>query len=318
MEEQQKPGKETSDRALRPDSNEGTDSYLYNPGIVEQAKRWIRFLAGRDIQLTRTASALYDRMVAAGPLPRELHAQGAAARADIVDRIEWTLAALENWIEAAKPPDDDAARLVIEWTDGDGRVAWAIGGLDKAAAKSLLDVVRAGASFEGQFSEEAARRIAAGVVADLRSGDLQLLRTRPLPGESTANASAFELEPRGAAYKEAIATADDGGLAMLEASLAEPEHARLAAIMDEAAYGALPADDADILADEIGPSDVDSAVSQVAEIARMSRFDAARCLLAVTNHRLDSAARSGDHASTLRLAKTISNLAACVAAESRK
>ena len=334
MEDQQAPDKGTMDRlltqlGLRPEAIADDPIFSGFVAVVDttrtprhdrilgQADRWIAFLAGRDERLNRTASALLERMAARGPLPGELRHVGDTL-ADILDRIEWTLTALENWIESQMPPDDDTARWRVQWANGDGLAAWVTDSGAVSAATSLRQVVQAGAEFEGQFGGDAAHHLAAAIVMDLRSGALRLLRTLPAPEETTEGESLFVLQSRGAAYTSAIASLDDDGLTEAEASLARPETLRLAAMMDAAAYGIVAPLDASESPDAIPPFDVTAAVAHVAGTCHLSPIDTARCLLVAANHQLDVAAREGDYDATLRLATTISGLSRFIATESRR
>src|SRR6185369_11782204 len=92
--------------------------------ILQRTMRWITFLERQADELTHIASRLYDRLAASGVFAAGESASGGEARSTTLERLEWTIAALEWWIEEQKPAGDDDARFRIRWTADDGLGCW--------------------------------------------------------------------------------------------------------------------------------------------------------------------------------------------------
>ncbi len=69
--------------------------------LLDQSQRWISFLSGQAEQLTAMASWLYDQLLAVDPRDREIVNLGGQAKEAVIDRLEWTLRALNSWIRRA-------------------------------------------------------------------------------------------------------------------------------------------------------------------------------------------------------------------------
>ena len=225
----------------------------------------------------------------------------------VVDRLEWTLTALESWIEERHPPG--ATRFRIRWIDGEGLVSWVAQEQDRTEPTSLQAIVRDGAEVEGEFSPEAAGPIARLIVAGLRSGEVQLTRLRQLSHETTSNESMFELVPRGEAYEAAVAETEDGLLEPeIEAQLGNDVTSQLAALVDDARY-ARAQEARTTTADERGLTrEIVDSVTGIARRCGIPPSEMARCLTSLVGQRLDDALRRGDYVASVRLARAISAL----------
>jgi len=287
--------------------------------ILDQTMRWVRFLEGQAKQLTNIASVLYQRLAVSTP---DLESSGAAGHSgEVVERLEWTLAALECWIEEQKP-SDERARFRIRWTDDDGLASWALGTADLTEPASLRAVVHDAAMTEGEFSSDLAVRIASLIAAGLRAGELNLLHVRPVTSESRPDESVYELIPRGESYKaarEAALPAEAAAMAAPEAAAVAPEleaalatdDMPMAAFLDHAnVAAALTASrersfDADLL----------EAITQMAQRCGLRRADVVRCWAAIVQERLDVAVNARDHEGILRLGRAINALTTLVREE---
>jgi hypothetical protein len=277
--------------------------------ILEKAQSWIEFLEGQAGALTETASRLADQLVASGvmvSLDASQDSTDDGGMAGVVNRLEWTLTALESWIEERQP--SSATRLRIRWIDWDGLVSWVAEKQDRTDPTSLEEIVRDGAEVEGEFSPEAAESIARLIVAGLRSGEVQLTRLRQLPHETTSNESIFELVPRGVAY-EAVAQTEGCLLAPeIEAQLGNDLTSQLAALVDDARY-ARAQEARTATADEPGLTrDIVDGVNGIARRCGIPASEMARCLTSLVGQRLDDALRRDDYVASVRLARAISAL----------
>jgi hypothetical protein len=286
--------------------------------ILDQTMRWVGFLENQAKQLTDIASVLYQRLAESMP---DLESIGAGDSGEIVERLEWTLASVECWIEEQKP-SGERARFRIRWTDDDGLASWIPATTDPAVRTSLRAVVYDAAITEGEFSSDLAARIASLVVARLRAREPTLLHLRPVTAECGPEESAYELISRGEGYKGA----GEDALPVEPAAMA-PEVAPVSPELEaELATDDLPVaaflDHANVAAATLAASrerafdaDLLDAIAQIADRCRLRRVDVARRLIALVQERLDTAGSGGDHEGILRLGRVISALATLVLQE---
>jgi hypothetical protein len=280
--------------------------------ILRRSMEWIGFLENQAEQLSGAAEWLYEQL-AAGDTPAVIEfvrLQG-DSRTAVIDRLEWTLAAFEYWVEERRPAVA-GARLWIRWLDDDGLAVWRSGTEDLTEPASVRGVVQDGAEVEGEFSSTAAEQIARLVVTGLRSGELRLLRLRLLDAETSREGSVFELVPRGEAYTAAIAMADDSAGVLppeLEARLSHGESRSLAAILDDASYASATASVSASRAPSL-EADLTEGINRIAVSCDIEHRAVVQCLLSLANQRLAAAISSGNHDAALRLGRAVTALAA--------
>ncbi len=281
--------------------------------IVDQSQRWIAFLQSQADALTAIVSGLYDRLAATCDLTvldvGRAHTD-VDLKARVIDRLEWTLIALESWIEEQMPSAADA-RFRIRWSDGDGVASWVVAKQDANALRPLTEIVRDGAETEGEFPSDIADAVAALVVAGVREGEVQLPRLRRLDAESNPGESLFALVPRGEAYRASVAMAADSGTllpAELEAQLNREETRQLATLLDEASYSAVQAEAASMRREPRFSHDIVDSIIQLSERCHIPSPEMARCLMTLVEGRLDSALRARDVVGSVRLAKAVGAL----------
>jgi hypothetical protein len=284
--------------------------------IVEESKRWIGFLEDQSERLTSIASGLYDRLNAS--VAHDVTARAAlkdGQRAAVVDRLEWTLASLECWIEEQQPTDLQA-RFLIRWTDTDGMASW-VGpdGEPLSQAASLYEIVQDSVATEGEFPPVLASAVARLTVEGLRTGEFDLLRTRRVQGESREGQSIFELIPRGDAFKEAMAAGQEPpALVPPEAEVVIDEALPIAAFLDQASYAADATDRTAIG----GDAELARAISRVAEGCHVPSGTMLRCLFALTREQLESAARARHYEEIIRLVSAVTRLVTLISQERGK
>jgi hypothetical protein len=314
--------------------------------ILEQTERWLRFLHAQADRLTDVAARLYKGLLAAGDLA-DVRSAGApdGAQDAVIDQLEWTLAALECWIEE-QMPSDVGAKFHIVWRDDDGLASWVVDGGHRTQQMSILAVIGDAAETEGDFSPDLSRRIAILVASALRSGELRLMRLRRLDQESSSEISVFELLPRGELYKIALASDDESMNAIppeVEACLSHGKARVLARLIDTAIceatealcapssyaaiYGASERDATSFqdglasrqqagLAERTNVT-LNQLVDRAADSCNIRRVDVVRCLFSVANYRLQASHLMGDRAAVVRYGGILSCLAPLVLREHR-
>lgn len=304
--------------------------------ILEKTERWLRFLRGRAEQLTQIAANLYQRLLASGAIENTFAVPiSDQTKSQLIDRLEWTLAGLEYWIEEQKPTDDSAV-FCVTWSGDDGHASWSVDGKSVTSPASLLAIVQDSAEVEGGFSGELSRRVADRVCRDLQSGDLQLMRLRRMEAETHGATSTFELIPNGEAYKLSLAVADESAAAIppeIEACLTEESGAVLARVIDSAICGAAEAfyrsneggaisrsqtrNHQSFRGLRLEASELADLIDRAAEICSIRRADVVRCLFSVANYRLQASRLKGDHPSVVHYGGVLNCLAPMVLEEQR-
>jgi hypothetical protein len=274
--------------------------------IIDRTLRWIAFLKGQADKRTDVAARLYARLAAAGVFPTPaLPRTGPDSPQSVIEQLEWTLAALEWWIEEQQPADV-RARFRVRWAPPDpGSALWTSPD-DRTEPASLREVVTNAAEVEGGFPFEDAIRVAAAVVEGLESGDVNLLRVRRVEHEPHVE-SVFELIPRDQVDDDRAPVREAEPLVPAETEVIAAD-GQVAAFLDSASYAAARVD---ANGGPTGsPLDTDLA-GHVVEIARSSglpRKTVAKGLLALVNEQLESAARAGDQGKILRLSRAVTAL----------
>lgn len=199
--------------------------------ILEKTVQWLKTLEAQSALLTEVTSRLYDRCKQNSAIIKTgLFAQ---PRKEIIEKLEWALAGMEQWVEGTMPQDDseaDEKRFYVLWREGQDP----LGGWSPKADEndSLLGVVQDCVEVDGGFSGAAAPLLAQQILADIRAGLLDIPRLRRCP-ESTSEVDVFKLMPRGTYADEEVNTSEDAVLtphlgegtepvpAMLEAEAAD-------------------------------------------------------------------------------------------------
>jgi len=286
--------------------------------IVEKSLRWIRFLESQAQKLSSVAARLYATLAASDALPYIALIEAAGESRDgIIDRLEWTLAALEYWIEEQKPPDD-RAQFRIRWDGAESVGFWAIANERLTKPTSLRAILRDAAEVEGEFPSELATRIAVLVANGLQSGEVTLLRVRRVRENSSDEETAFELLPRGEAYLKHIAAAEESTSivpAEVEVELSEESAVPLAAFLDSASYASVTTDVSLAPGEPSFGTRLIEGVAQIAETCELRKDDVLRGLLFLANHQLEAAIRADDHDATARLGRAVRGLATVVLEE---
>jgi hypothetical protein len=274
--------------------------------ILDQSQRWIAFLERQTETLARLAWRLYDRLAASSDLK---------PKAAVIEQLEWTLIALECWIEEQMPTHGDA-QFRVRWVDGDGLAAWVMAGRDVAVPTSLRQIVADGAETEGKFSADVADAVAVLIVAGMRGGDIQLPRLRQLSDDSSPE-SVFELVARGEEYRVAVAMADDSASLPpeLEAQLDRNETGQLATLLDQVSYDTARSEVTRESREPLFTRDIVDGITRIAERCHIPSAEMARCLMSLVEGRLDAALRARDSAASVRLAKAASALTRVVLQE---
>jgi hypothetical protein len=149
-------------------------------------------------------------------------------------------------------------------------------------------------------------------VDGLHAGTIDLLRIRPVQEESREEQSVFELVPRGEAYREAMAAAEEPpALVPAEAEVAIDEALPLAAFLDHASYAADAAD----LPVMGGDAELAQAITRLADGCHIPSGTVLRSLLALTQEQLEAAARARHYEEVTRLVGAVTRLVTLIAHE---